>query len=204
VLRWAAPRYAAGTARITVEVDDGAATDNVVQRSFNLTWTHDVQAPQLACPDGMTVPAESEEGTRVEFQVSATDASGGEVEIECTPASGSLFPPGTTEVVCMARDACGNMSLCRFEVTVWRAGLWLARGAAGEGLEVIWEAPDAILLVAEDAEGPWQALPEAVSPHPVKVETPRAFYQLGKSDRAAIDPSKPLAGAGQSKAVVIQ
>lgn len=36
----------------------------------------------------------------------------------CTPASGSVFPIGTTQVICVATDDCGNSSQSSFEVEV--------------------------------------------------------------------------------------
>jgi hypothetical protein len=40
------------------------------------------------------------------------------VEVVCEPPSGSVFAPGTTEVVCTAMDASGNSNSCSFTVTV--------------------------------------------------------------------------------------
>lgn len=48
----------------------------------------------------------------------ATDTCDAAPLVVCTPASGSLFPIGTTTVVCTATDACGNQSVSEFDVTV--------------------------------------------------------------------------------------
>jgi hypothetical protein len=40
------------------------------------------------------------------------------VEVVCVPASGSVFPPGTTTVTCTATDDAGNTESCDFEVIV--------------------------------------------------------------------------------------
>jgi arabinogalactan endo-1,4-beta-galactosidase len=38
--------------------------------------------------------------------------------LACFPASGSVFPVGTTTVTCTARDASGNTSTASFQITV--------------------------------------------------------------------------------------
>ncbi len=48
----------------------------------------------------------------------ATDNSDGQVPVTCTPASGALFPVGTTEVTCTASDGAGNQASASFTVTV--------------------------------------------------------------------------------------
>lgn len=39
-------------------------------------------------------------------------------ELVCSPPSGSLFPIGTTEVVCVATDSSGNKATRSFKVIV--------------------------------------------------------------------------------------
>jgi hypothetical protein len=51
------------------------------------------------------------------WKVSAGDDCS-EAAITCDPPSGSLFPAGTTEVICTAVDASGTTAECRFKVTV--------------------------------------------------------------------------------------
>src|SRR5204863_1201720 len=53
----------------------------------------------------------------VHFQVSATDNCSS-ATVLCTPASGSVFPLGTTTVTCIATDAAGNMTTTSFSVAV--------------------------------------------------------------------------------------
>ena len=46
--------------------------------------------------------------------------------VECVPASGSVFPVGTTPVVCTAKDDCGNTVTCTFtppQVGTYHVGL---------------------------------------------------------------------------------
>jgi hypothetical protein len=50
--------------------------------------------------------------------VTATDTIDGPVPVSCTPASGAVFPMGTTEVKCTARDSRQNTATAHFTVTV--------------------------------------------------------------------------------------
>jgi hypothetical protein len=49
---------------------------------------------------------------------SAADDVDGIVPVECTPASGSIFPIGSTTVECTATDAAGNIGRASFTVTI--------------------------------------------------------------------------------------
>lgn len=53
----------------------------------------------------------------VTWVIVATDNVPG-VTVTCSPASGSVFPAGTTPVNCVAIDAAGNSATCGFSVTV--------------------------------------------------------------------------------------
>ena len=58
-------------------------------------------------------------GVAVSFATpSATDNLDGEVNASCLPASGSVFPLGTTTVTCTAQDFAGNAGTLSFTVTV--------------------------------------------------------------------------------------
>jgi hypothetical protein len=54
----------------------------------------------------------------VTFTPTATDVCSPNVSIVSTPASGSIFPLGTTTVATSATDAGGNTATCPFAVTV--------------------------------------------------------------------------------------
>ncbi len=77
----------------------------------------DTNPPIVYCPGPITryVCANSD---RVSYYVYAYDACSGYRPVSCTPASGSVFPLGTTVVHCTATDACGNVGSCSFTVTV--------------------------------------------------------------------------------------
>ncbi|MBL7758144.1 MAG: HYR domain-containing protein, partial [Chitinophagaceae bacterium] len=80
---------------------------------------NDQTAPVISCPANITTatPVGSCNAV-VSFAVTATDNCSGPVTITTMPASGSVFPMGTTTVTATATDACGNSSVCTFTVTV--------------------------------------------------------------------------------------
>ncbi len=78
----------------------------------------DTTAPILICPDPIVMECAGSEGTAVTFTASALDADDLHPVVTCQPPSGSLFPPGTTPVLCTATDASGNSTNCTFTVTI--------------------------------------------------------------------------------------
>jgi len=85
---------------------------------------NDQTAPVLTCPANINVLTPIGSCTAiVNFTPTATDNCNGAVTIVSVPASGSVFPIGTTTVNVTATDACGNSSTCSFTVTVVDAQL---------------------------------------------------------------------------------
>ncbi|HMU46300.1 MAG TPA: HYR domain-containing protein [Chitinophagaceae bacterium] len=85
--------------------------------TFTITVV-DAQAPVITCPANMTVSNTSGIcGAIVNFTPTATDNCPGTV-ITSSPASGSVFPVGTTTVTSTATDPAGNTASCTFTVTV--------------------------------------------------------------------------------------
>ncbi len=78
----------------------------------------DLAPPMLDLPDEVRAVATSAVGASVTFTATATDLADGDVPVSCAPASGSLFPVGTTTVTCTAVDAAGNTVSGSFPVTV--------------------------------------------------------------------------------------
>ncbi|MGI8735493.1 MAG: HYR domain-containing protein [Pyrinomonadaceae bacterium] len=79
----------------------------------------DTQAPAITCPANIVVDApEGECAAQVNFSITAQDNCPGTVTINSSPASGSVFPVGTTTVNASATDASGNVANCSFTVTV--------------------------------------------------------------------------------------
>jgi hypothetical protein len=103
--------FPVGTTTVTCSDPSGANC------SFTVTVT-DNTPPKINCPADMIALQDSASGAVVNFAPpTATDNCPG-VLTTCTPASGSVFPFGTTTVTCTATDAGGNGASCSFKVTV--------------------------------------------------------------------------------------
>jgi hypothetical protein len=72
----------------------------------------------LVLPPDKTVDANAPGGATVPFEVSARDNAGNPAPVTCDPQSGSLFPVGTTVVICTATTPAGLKSQASFRVTV--------------------------------------------------------------------------------------
>ena len=107
-----------GENTITAQATDNAG--NSATDSVTVTYTPpDETAPILEVPTTpLTAEATGPDGAKVSYDVSATDDRDPSPKITCTPASGSTFPLGTTEVTCTATDAAGNDVSKSFSVTV--------------------------------------------------------------------------------------
>jgi hypothetical protein len=91
-----------------------------VSGSFTVTVT-DTTAPTIAgAPNGVRKEVDGVPRARVTFGApTATDVVDGTVAVACSPASGSSFPLGRTNVTCVAKDAHGNSSTASFRVEVF-------------------------------------------------------------------------------------
>lgn len=87
--------------------------------AFTITVV-DTTAPTLsAVPSGLAVDTADAGGAVVSWpHPSATDVVDESPIAGCSPASGSTFPVGTTQVLCTATDASGNSSSAGFDVVV--------------------------------------------------------------------------------------
>ena len=75
-------------------------------------------ALQLACPDNLSV--QSTTGQPIPISYPPATATGGTppTQVVCSPATGSVFAPGTTPVQCVATDSKNVGASCAFTVTV--------------------------------------------------------------------------------------
>ncbi len=106
--------------------NDGVAGKDLATRAFaksrsdiiTLTSLPDEVAPVLTLPANLTREATGSQGAAVSFSVSALDVVDGAMTATATPASGSVFPIGTTTVNVSASDHAGNTANGSFTVTV--------------------------------------------------------------------------------------
>ncbi|HEX8132885.1 MAG TPA: HYR domain-containing protein, partial [Actinomycetes bacterium] len=107
------------TARGTTTMTAAAATTGTIGGSpVTSPVVADTTPPVLRLPSDLTEEATSRSGAQVRFAASATDEVDGPVPVTCTPASGSIFPPGTTPVACAAIDRAGFAASGGFTVNV--------------------------------------------------------------------------------------
>lgn len=87
---------------------------------FTVTVAGQCPSPCLAfaCPTNLVVPCEGPRGATVQFPVLATNlCSPADLAVSYEPPSGSVFPPGLSEVKCTVTGS-GHTNQCRFTVLV--------------------------------------------------------------------------------------
>ena len=72
----------------------------------------------ITCPANQSATATSSTGVAVSFAQPATTGGVAPVQVSCTRTSGSVFPVGTTSVLCTATDAATTTRSCTFSVSV--------------------------------------------------------------------------------------
>ena len=107
-----------GTTTVTCSASDKAGVTGFC--AFTVTVV-DQQAPAITCPANVLTitQAPGATGTVVNFAPSVMDNCAAEAVTVCAPASGSVFPIGTTSVTCTVTDTSGNAATCAFTVTVF-------------------------------------------------------------------------------------
>lgn len=108
-------RFALGLTSVTATVTDGLGrTDSC---AFDVT-VQDTTAPTLVCPEDVWVRDAPEEGLTVDYPAAIPSNGEPPPVLAYSPPSGTLFPPGTTEVTVTATDSAGNSTTCTFQVRV--------------------------------------------------------------------------------------
>jgi hypothetical protein len=81
---------------------------------------NDTQPPSISCAGNISKPQDKGVCTAVVTYAAPTvsDNCSGVGKPICNPASGSIFPTGSTTVTCSVADGAGNQSSCNFTVTV--------------------------------------------------------------------------------------
>jgi hypothetical protein len=88
------------------------------QCSFTVT-VNDTEAPVVSCPSNIVKSNDANQCSAVvTFNATANDNCDGTITPICSPASGSIFPVGTTTIVCEATDSSNQTGSCSFTVTV--------------------------------------------------------------------------------------
>ncbi len=121
-------RHRIGTTNITSPHDFPVGTTTVTSTASNANGTAtcfftvtvtESQAPEITCPaDVFATVLPGETSGVVEFETPLATDNCGDVTLVCDPPSGSVFPVGTTPVICTATDSSGNTNSCTFSVTV--------------------------------------------------------------------------------------
>ena len=104
-----------GTTTVTAAATDGAG--QAASGTFTVTVV-DTTPPAISVPADISTNATTAAGATVTFATSATDLVSGSVAATSLPASGSVFPIGTTTVTTTATDAAGNRASKAFTVTI--------------------------------------------------------------------------------------
>lgn len=108
--------FPVGTTTVTCTVFD--ASNAIATCSFTVT-VRDTQPPSITCPANIIKQTDPNQCSAVTTYPAptVTDNCPGLVP-NCSPASGSAFPKGTTTVNCTVMDASNNSASCSFTVTV--------------------------------------------------------------------------------------
>ena len=106
-----------GVTTVTCTATD--SSKNTGSCSFTVT-VNDTQPPSITCPANISKPADPNQCSTVVTYAAPTvsDNCPGLGAPNCSPASGSSFPTGTTTVMCTVTDSSNNTASCSFTVTV--------------------------------------------------------------------------------------
>jgi hypothetical protein len=112
----------AGDYDITVSTVDNVGDYNVAPAKFTLHVTNPPppanDPPTLSLPGNQTAEATGPNGAAVTYTATANDAQDGALTPDCSPASGSTFALGSTQVNCSVTDSGSLTATGFFTVTV--------------------------------------------------------------------------------------
>ncbi len=92
---------------------------DVIIRCCDQPCQPDIVPPTIRCPTNILVLSPNCVPIPVTYSAPVVvDNCDPNPKVTCTPPSGSVFPIGTTKVVCCAVDHTGNSNCCEFTVTV--------------------------------------------------------------------------------------
>ena len=93
-------------------------TGTIILEDGTSSTPEDTVPPTVLVPDDITIQTEDQNGSSATFNPQAIDNIDELITPTCSPASGSVFTIGTTEVVCTATDSSGNTSSKSFNVII--------------------------------------------------------------------------------------
>jgi len=94
----------------------------------------DSKPPIIYAPYYLSVWATSDAGAIVNFTAVGQDLVDGLVPVTCSTKSGSFFPVGTTNVICISQDSSGNRARHEFKVRVSPSIWWTLSTIAKENI----------------------------------------------------------------------
>lgn len=87
-------------------------------------------APTIACPADISLRGVTGGGQAVSYASPTTTGGSLPVTVTCTPASGSTFGIGTSQVACTARDSIARQATCTFNVSLAATALTVTKFVA--------------------------------------------------------------------------
>lgn len=175
-----------GTHRVTFTARDAAGNQGTTSLEYVVINTRVGGGAVLDCPADITTRCEGPGGAVVNFAVSGT-LNCEPARVEATPASGSVFPIGTTPVTVRLYQGNTVMAVCQFNVTVTcakRLQLKLKSQQPGGGgvpteLVLDFDPGENIVEMADSIEGPWLPVPNATPGMIIKIEREKGrFYRI--------------------------
>lgn len=109
-------------------------------QGLNCTQAVDTIPPVLYLPAPISTTTHDPAGLQLNYAVTASDNVDPNPLIICTPSSGSVFPIGTTNVVCTAKDAGGITVMGTFSVLVTQV-MSLSASVTGSGTVIGTSSP---------------------------------------------------------------
>jgi len=97
-------------------------TGTIILEDGTSSTPADTVPPTVLVPDDITLQTEDQNGASATFNPQAIDNIDELITPTCSPASGSVFAIGTTEVVCTATDSSGNTASNSFNVIIEYTG----------------------------------------------------------------------------------
>jgi hypothetical protein len=110
--------FTLGEQTVKCTVKDSAGNIEEGAMTVRVTRQPDTTPPRILGKRTVRAPAPDGDPVEVTFKLVGRDDRDGRVPVTCSPASGTIFPIGTTRVVCTARDSAGNEAEVKVRVVV--------------------------------------------------------------------------------------